>query len=188
MDKLNQSLDKLIKIYSEYNIFRLQTNFNYNSTIATKLYSKYGLNFDELLHSYNQELNTDKPSANFMSFFEEKFAEYFKYFLIQFNGEVAGQASIEHYKDTIVTLHRVYVRPEFRGNHLSKLLLQKIIEVAKDDNFTSIYLDTLPILTSALRLYKNIGFKRIPYYEIPDLTPEIAEGFKSIFMEYSLQS
>ena len=59
---------------------------------------------------------------------------------------------------------RLYVRPEFRGLKLGNLLIQKIIDDAKEIGYKAMLLDTLPFLKSAIVLYKNFGFYEIPSY------------------------
>lgn len=188
MNNYNLHLDKLIRIYNEYNIFRLNTNINYNSSVIKNMLLQSGLSYEELLNIYQDQMQSGIPSAETTSYFERKFSGYFKYFLIEYNGKVAGQASIENFKERIVVLHRVYVKPEYRGKNLGWELLNKIFETAKNDNFVSIYLDTIPILKTAIHLYETIGFKRIDYYNGGDLTFEMVQALQSIFMEYSLKS
>ena len=55
-------------------------------------------------------------------------------------------------------MKRMFVRPEFRGKHIGKLLACKVIDEAKSMGFEYIYLDTLPFLHSAIAMYKKLGF------------------------------
>ncbi len=59
---------------------------------------------------------------------------------------------------------RLYVRPEFRGQHIGSLLIQRIKEDAGEIGYRHLYLDTLPFLESAVRLYKRLGFYEIEKY------------------------
>ena len=74
------------------------------------------------------------------------------------DGKAAGCIALKRNDDKSCELKRLYVRPEFRGKKLGKILAQRIIKEAKKAGYQSIYLDTLPFLTSAIKLYKELGF------------------------------
>ena len=61
-------------------------------------------------------------------------------------------------------MKRLYVRQQFRGQHIGKLLIQKIIEDAKKIGYSYMLLDTLPFLESAIHMYKIFGFYEIESY------------------------
>ena len=71
------------------------------------------------------------------------------------DGKAAGCIALKRNDDKSCELKRLYVRPEFRGKKLGMLLVKKIIEEAKNAGYQRIYLDTLPFLTSAIKLYKK---------------------------------
>ena len=62
-------------------------------------------------------------------------------------------------------MKRLYVAPEARGLGLGKALTNAIVEVARKRGYSELYLDTLPTMGTAVRVYDKIGFRRIgPYY------------------------
>ncbi len=61
-------------------------------------------------------------------------------------------------------MKRLYVRPEFRGNHLAQILIDRILKEAKTIGYSFMLLDTLPFLQSAIYLYKKYGFYEIDCY------------------------
>ena len=61
-------------------------------------------------------------------------------------------------------LKRMYVRPQFRGNQMGEKLLEVILQDAKEIGYKEMYLDTLPFLKSAIKLYQKKGFYEIPSY------------------------
>ena len=65
---------------------------------------------------------------------------------------------------------RLYLRAQFRGQGLARRLLDSIIERARLFGYESLYADTLPVMTDALRLYQRTGFERVEAYS-PDPTP-----------------
>ena len=61
-------------------------------------------------------------------------------------------------------MKRLYVRPEFRGHRIGSLLIQRLIDDAREIGYRQMLLDTLPFLQSAIRLYRQFGFYDIPCY------------------------
>ena len=182
MNELKKSFKSIIEIFSEYNIFRLETMFNYRPDIAKDI---YGSNIDAQINAYKQSIISKEPYTGFFEFFINKFQNYFKYFLIQTEDNAIGQASIEKYADHIAILHRVYTRPAFRRMHYGSLLLEKIAQTAHEDGYSKIYLDTIPTLKAAIKMYEKFGFKFRDYYPAPYLSKETAHIMDTVFMEYS---
>jgi putative acetyltransferase len=59
-----------------------------------------------------------------------------------------------------VELVKLYVHKDFRGKGIGKALMEASIDVARN-NFDSVYLETMPELSNALQLYRELGFKTI---------------------------
>lgn len=64
-------------------------------------------------------------------------------------------------------MKRLYVVPAARSSGLGKALTKTIIRAARDRGYSSLRLDTLPIMTSAARLYERMGFRQIEAYYSP---------------------
>ena len=65
-------------------------------------------------------------------------------------------------------MKRLYVAAAARGAGLGKALMNAVIAEARRIGYRAIRLDTLPQLTTALRMYEAAGFARIaPYYATP---------------------
>lgn len=68
-------------------------------------------------------------------------------------------------------LKRMYVKAEYRGKGIGKILLDKAVKLAKAEQYSFIRLDTLGHMTAAINLYKQYGFYEIPaYYNNPNAT------------------
>lgn len=86
-------------------------------------------------------------------------------YIARYDGKVAGCVAMKRHDDENAgELKRLYVRPEFRGKHIARVLSEKILEDAKTEGYEAVYLDTLPFLTAAQGLYKSMGFKVCPPY------------------------
>ena len=63
---------------------------------------------------------------------------------------------------------RVYVRPEFRGKSIGRGVMQFLMAEARAEGYCEMFADTLPIMTTAIALYKQLGFQQTtPYSECP---------------------
>jgi putative acetyltransferase len=69
-----------------------------------------------------------------------------------------GIAPLEHGDPKVCELQKMYFAPEARGTGLAAQLLQKCLDAAKAFGFTKCYLETLPNMEAAQKLYTRFGF------------------------------
>ena len=84
------------------------------------------------------------------------------YFVVENNGKIIGGAGIcqlENDAATICELQKMYFLPEARGLGLGIELMQKCLTKAKEFGFESCYLETMPYMEAAQKLYKKVGFE-----------------------------
>lgn len=58
-------------------------------------------------------------------------------------------------------LVKMYLKPEARGSGLGKALMDKCIEQAIKNGYDQLYLETLPGLPQAIKLYERTGFEKL---------------------------
>lgn len=84
-----------------------------------------------------------------------------KYFLAEIDGEMVGGGGI-YPTDGLDTdtceLVKMYLLPQARGHGLGRLLIEKCINAAREMGYKKIYLETMPELKQALKVYEKFGF------------------------------
>ena len=103
--------------------------------------------------------------------------------LLALDGEKsAGCIAIRPMEQGACELKRMYVRPDYRGRGLGKMLAQAVLRDACEIGYQLVRLDTADTMIPAQRLYESLGFQRVkPYYDAP---PDILR--RAVFMELRL--
>ncbi len=82
--------------------------------------------------------------------------------------EVAGCVALRKLEAEVCEMKRLFVRPEYKGQGLGRILAERIIDEATQLGYSLMWLDTLARLKEAMRLYESLGFRRRkPYYHNP---------------------
>ena len=85
------------------------------------------------------------------------------------NNKAIACASLKPVNEITCEIARIYTLEEYRGKGLAKLLMNKIIEFAKESGYSKMVLDTWKDSISARALYKKMGFIEIPMFDIETL-------------------
>ncbi|MCH3987399.1 MAG: GNAT family N-acetyltransferase [Lachnospiraceae bacterium] len=85
-------------------------------------------------------------------------------YILLVDGNAAGCAALSRLGGDCCEIKRLYIRPEYRGRHLSRMLCDKVIQDAKEIGYKRMRLDTFPFMKSAIRLYESYGFHYIEKY------------------------
>lgn len=142
-------------------------------TEARKLFREYSawLRIDLCFQNFEKEL-AELPGA---------YAPPRGRLLFAVEGErVMGCIALRPLDEDVCEMKRLFVRPEFQGRGLGRILTEKIIEDARSIGYRRMRLDTIPSrMGRAVSLYRSFGFQEIaPYYQNP------TEG--TLYMELKL--
>jgi len=127
----------------------------------------------DLFRDYEKELNED---ICFQSFEEELKDPLKKYgppsgdlMLAYWDDAIAGCIALMKMKEPgACEMKRLYVKPSFRKNKIGRLLIEDLLNSAKERDYKIMRLDTFLKLQPAVHLYQQFGFKNISaYYNNP---------------------
>ena len=123
----------------------------------------------ELIRAVFDELNIPKVGTAYADpYLDLMFEEYNKpksvYYVVESNGKIigsAGVAPLENGVETICELQKMYFLPETRGLGIGSQMMAMCLQSAKDFGFEKCYLETMPFMLDAQKLYKKVGFEYI---------------------------
>lgn len=102
---------------------------------------------------------TDPSTDRLYSWFQQERAAYL---VAEAPEKLAGGAGIyplEGADSSICELQKMYLIPEARGLGLGRLLIDRCLEMARQQGFRQCYLETMPELENALKVYAHLGFR-----------------------------
>lgn len=73
----------------------------------------------------------------------------------------AGIAQLDNFDGNVCELQKMYFLPEARGVGLGSKMMTICLEQAKNFGFEKCYLETMPYMEDARKLYKKFGFKML---------------------------
>jgi len=129
------------------------------------------LDFKSLCLKLDEFQNDIVPERASLGFSSLAGLEKLQKILLMYDKDKAiATAALKAIDGTIGEIVRVYTDEEYRGKGLAKILINKIIEFAKELGYKKLILDVWEYNLSARAVYKKLGFVEIP---ISNVNPEI---------------
>jgi ribosomal protein S18 acetylase RimI-like enzyme len=125
---------------------------------ARELFLEYAgsLNFDLCFQSFDQEV------ANLPGDYAPPEG---RLLLAQDEGLLAGCIALHKIDAEICEMKRLYIRPQFRGKGLGRILAERTLQEARQIGYRTMRLDTVaPVMKNAVALYRLLGFREIAPY------------------------
>lgn len=86
------------------------------------------------------------------------------FYLVEWNGALAGICGLRQIAPGVAELKRIYVRPSHRGLRLGEVMLYRLIADAAAFGCQKAVLDSAPFMHAAHKLYEAAGFTDcLPY-------------------------
>ena len=86
------------------------------------------------------------------------------YYVLEYGDKILGGGGIsplDNYDGNVCELQKMYFMPMARGKGLGYKMMTKCLAFAKKVRFDQCYLETMPYMDDARKLYKNVGFEFI---------------------------
>lgn len=123
----------------------------------------------QLIRAVFDELDIPKVGTAYEDpYLDLMYEEYNKpksvYYVVENNGRivgVAGIAPLANEADSICELQKMYFLPETRGIGIGNEMMEVCIQSARNFGFEKCYLETMPFMFDAQKLYKKTGFEYI---------------------------
>jgi putative acetyltransferase len=116
----------------------------------------------QLIEELEGELSQHYPAESRHGYSIEKLLKQnVAFFVTRKDGEAAGCGGIQLYGKDYGELKRMYVRPQFRGLGLARLMLENLAGHARENGVYVLRLETGIQQYDAIALYKKWGFQEI---------------------------
>lgn len=133
-----------------------------------------------LFLEYARGLGVDLSFQNFDEEVATLPGDYEVILIARVEGELAGCVALRPLEGDCCEMKRLYVRAKFRGSGTGRALTERIIDQARSRGYARMRLDSLPMMTAAISLYRGLGFQDIAPYR-----PNPIAG--SVFLELRLR-
>jgi len=84
------------------------------------------------------------------------------YFVLEENSKIIGGAGVrplDNFEGNVCELQKMYFSPQARGRGFGSLMMDKCLKNAKAFGFEKCYLETMPYMKDAQKLYAKVGFQ-----------------------------
>jgi putative acetyltransferase len=143
--------------------------------IQIKKITEAGEDLDDvriLFGGYEKELGENLCFQNFAAELKNPLTKYAPpkglLFIARENDNISGCIALQPLEEGVCEMKRLYVSPCFRGIGIGEKLVALLLEEARKLGYTTMRLDTLSRLQSAIKIYRAFGFTDVSaYYKNP---------------------
>lgn len=136
------------------------------NVIIRSIEEKDNLVLATIVRNALSEFGANKPGTVFFDPTTDALYQLFRaegsfYFVAEENGIVLGGGGIyptEGLPEKTCELVKMYLHKDARGKGLGRLLIQHCLDWAKQNAYEQVYLETMPELRQALKVYELFGF------------------------------
>ncbi len=110
------------------------------------------------------KIGTAYEDAALDKMYETYDSEKFCYFVITDGERILGGAGImqlQNSEENICELQKMYFSPEVRGKYLGSQMMEICLQKSREFGYEKCYLETLPYMEDARKLYKKVGFESL---------------------------
>ena len=115
------------------------------------------------------EFKANKPGTVYYDETTDHLFELFQkpgsiYYVALMDDELVGGGGIypsDGLPNGICELVKMYLLPEARGIGLGKRIIEECLAFAKENGYSQVYIESMPELENALKVYEKFGFKYI---------------------------
>jgi putative acetyltransferase len=126
----------------------------------------------KIIRAVLEELQVPKIGTTYADPILDSLYEYYNkpkaaYFVVKNQNKILGGGGIialEAHEGNVCELQKMYFLKEARGIGIGAKILECCLDRAKEEGYDSCYLETMPHMKNALRLYEKWGFE---YLEAP---------------------
>ncbi|HCR71695.1 MAG TPA: N-acetyltransferase [Anaerolineae bacterium] len=119
----------------------------------------------QLIEGLESDLAPFYPSESRHGYSVEKLIKQnVTFFITRKDGVPAGCGGVQFFGTEYGEVKRMYVRPEFRGFGLAKLMLEELSKYTKENGIYKLRLETGIHQKDAIALYRGWGFKEIAHF------------------------
>jgi len=119
-----------------------------------------------IIRSVLAEFNANKPGTVYYDPTTDDLFTLFQtprsaYFVAKINNEIVGGSGVfptPNLPEGCCELVKIYLSPAARGKGIGKALMQECFTTAKELGYSSMYLETMPELSTAVGMYEQMGF------------------------------
>lgn len=78
------------------------------------------------------------------------------------DGKVIGTGGVEKRTEDVAELKRIWLLEQYHGQKIGFRVVSMLLDFARQQGYTSVYLETSPQQKQAINFYKKVGFYEIP--------------------------